>query len=147
MSTDRPRVLLAHPDMGHRSRLTAALAFAGYHVIEIVSGRALLETIARHVLDGSWRPVVVVASTSAVDPDVSRILYALARSEHAPPVVALGPCADVAGGSCGELGAMCLLDEHASATDVIGAVDSAFASAPVPLTVLPGGAQPAPVRP
>jgi CheY-like chemotaxis protein len=83
MANERPRVLLVDPDHDQRNRVTTVLAIAGYHVVEVASGRMLLDAIERSRVDV---PVVIVAGSVCDELDLSHVL---ACGTGTAPVVAL----------------------------------------------------------
>jgi CheY-like chemotaxis protein len=125
MANDRPRVLLADPDPAHRREVTTVLALTGYHVLEVASGRMLLDAIARHRPDLADVPVVVVAGVFIDDADLARAQRALVRAGM-PPVVSL-PRGRVAARRLGP-GAQSVIESGGSANELVHAVDYAFAS-------------------
>jgi DNA-binding NtrC family response regulator len=88
MANERPRVLLVDPDPTQRHRVTTVLAIAGYHVVEVPSGRGLLAAIERHD-ESTEPPIVVVGGAVADDGDLLRSVRALARTGRSAPVVSL----------------------------------------------------------
>jgi DNA-binding NtrC family response regulator len=89
MANERPRVLLVDPDPMQRHRVTTVLAIAGYHVVEVPSGRGLLAAIERHDDERSEPLVVVIGGAVADDGELRRSAGALARAGRTPPVVSL----------------------------------------------------------
>jgi CheY-like chemotaxis protein len=128
MANERPRVLLVDPDPEHRSQVTTVLAIAGYHVVEIPSGRMLLAAIARRPLDHDDLPVVVVGGGIVDEPDVSRTFKAVARAGVAPPVVSL-PRGRLAARRL-TAGVHHVIESGSSANELVHTVDHAFASIP-----------------
>lgn len=89
MANERPRVLLVDPDPMQRHRVTTVLAIAGYHVVEVPSGRGLLAAIERHDVERTDPPVVVIGGAVTDDGELRRSAHALARAGRTPRVVSL----------------------------------------------------------